>query len=233
MALVAYGGGILDARGSIGGQVHSRNRFGGYVRARTTPVNPSTQRQSVVRAVVASLAQHWGTDLTLEQRAGWDVYAAGTTWINKLGATIALTGFNHFVRTNSARLQAGGAILETAPTTPGLANTDPAITVAAEMATQQIEVAFNNTLSWAASVAGFMSIGLSLPQGPGTVFFTGPYRFVGAVQGATPTPPTTPESFNSPWQISTGQRVRIACRILAPLGKVSDKFYAETIVTAS
>ncbi|GAI27992.1 unnamed protein product, partial [marine sediment metagenome] len=56
MALVQYGGGVLDARGSIGGQVHSKNRFGSYIRARTTPVNPQTNRQDAVRVAVSSLS---------------------------------------------------------------------------------------------------------------------------------------------------------------------------------
>lgn len=56
MALVQFGGGILDARGSIGGQVFSKNRFGNYMRARITPVNPNSARQAVVRAIVQALA---------------------------------------------------------------------------------------------------------------------------------------------------------------------------------
>ena len=97
MALVQYGGGVLDARGSIGGQVHSKNRFGNYIRARTTPVNPQSTRQNFVRNIVQYLSQRWSNTLTQLQRDGWEVYAAAITRANKLGAQIKLTGFNHYI----------------------------------------------------------------------------------------------------------------------------------------
>ena len=108
--LVQYGGGVLDARGSIGGQTASRNRFGNYLRARTTPVNPRSSKQNKVRAVVQYLAQYWSNTLTQAQRDGWEVYAAAITRTNKLGAQIKLTGFNHFIRSNTPLLQSDKTI---------------------------------------------------------------------------------------------------------------------------
>ncbi|GAH13494.1 unnamed protein product, partial [marine sediment metagenome] len=50
MSLVKYGGGIVQMSGSIAGNTFARNRYGNYVRARTKPINPNSDRQVVVRA---------------------------------------------------------------------------------------------------------------------------------------------------------------------------------------
>ena len=52
MALVQYGGGIVDARGSIGGNTFSKCAGGHYMRARTKPVNPKSALQQTRRANV-------------------------------------------------------------------------------------------------------------------------------------------------------------------------------------
>jgi len=36
---IKFGGGVVDARGSLAGNVFSRNKSGAYMRARVTPVN--------------------------------------------------------------------------------------------------------------------------------------------------------------------------------------------------
>ena len=59
MALIKYGGGIVDMSGSIAGNTHARNRFGNYMRARTKPVNPNSDRQVAIRAIVSYLAEFW------------------------------------------------------------------------------------------------------------------------------------------------------------------------------
>ncbi|GAI01350.1 unnamed protein product, partial [marine sediment metagenome] len=45
MALIKYGGGIVQISGSIAGTVFARNKMGNYARPRTKPVNPRTARQ--------------------------------------------------------------------------------------------------------------------------------------------------------------------------------------------
>lgn len=231
MALIAFGGGILDARGSIGGQVFSRNRFGAYIRARTTPINPNTYRQANRRELVGLYSQKWADDLTDAQRASWAVYAAGTTWTNKLGQTVQLTGFNHFMRTACCRALAGGSFLEDPPSTPGLANQDPTLEFTADPGTQNLSVTFNNGLGWAIAVAGYMMISVSRPRSVSRTFVGEPYRFADAIAGAV-SPPSSPATVGSPWLMSSGQGIRIMARILTPLGKVSEKFYADAVVSS-
>ncbi|GAH61532.1 unnamed protein product, partial [marine sediment metagenome] len=75
MALIKYGGGIIQMSGSVAGSTHARNRFGNYMRARTKPVNPNSARQVTARAVIGFLTARWHENLTDEQRNLWRVYA--------------------------------------------------------------------------------------------------------------------------------------------------------------
>jgi len=105
MALIKYGGGIVQMSGSIAGNTHARNRFGNYMRARTKPVNPNTARQVTARSRLALLAEDWREVLSDAQRIAWNTYAAGVSWLNGLGEVVHLTGFNMFCRTNAAYMQ--------------------------------------------------------------------------------------------------------------------------------
>ena len=71
-----------------------------------------------MRSIVQYLAVYWSNTLTQVQRDGWEVYAAAITRQNKLGSQIKLTGFNHFMRSNTAYLQAGETVVAAAPTFP-------------------------------------------------------------------------------------------------------------------
>jgi len=232
MALVQYGGGILGMRGSVGGQVHSKNRFGNYIRARTVPVNPNTQRQSTMRAIVASLATYWSATLSVAERAAWEVYAASITFTNKLGEQVNLTGFNHFVRSNSFALQNGGAVVAAGPTTLTLPGEDPTFAVTISEATQELTVVFDDTLAWANADGGLMGVYCSKPQSAGTSFITGPWKLAGTIDGATAVPPATPATIDSPWPIAEGQVIAVRARLMEVDGRLSDHFLSQFIVAA-
>lgn len=116
MALAKYGGGVVQLSGSIAGNVFFRNRFGNCVRPRTKPVNPHSDRQEAIRAELSYLAEYWHSDLDDTQRGLWGVYAAAVAIKNRLGETIHHTGFNHFIRTNCAKLHIGAPLEPDAPT---------------------------------------------------------------------------------------------------------------------
>lgn len=59
MAKVKFGMFMVDARGKVGGQVFSKNRAGSYVRTKTTPVNPQTVAQTLVRVLFGLISQAW------------------------------------------------------------------------------------------------------------------------------------------------------------------------------
>lgn len=232
MALVQLGGGVLDARGSIGGQVFSRNRFGNYIRARITPVNPQSSRQNLIRAVIQQLAQRWSNVLTQLERDAWEVYAGNIVRQNKLGAQIFLTGFNQYIRSNSIRSQSVDTIIDVGPTTLTLPPGDPLMIGTVSTATQQISVAFDETLNWVDQDDGRMYIFMSEPKNAGVNFVGGPFRLAGSILGNSTTPPTSPELIPVPFPVSTGQVVVVRARISEEDGRLSDLFRSQSSVAA-
>lgn len=85
--------------GRIAGTVHSHNRGGSYVRRFSIPVNGATQFQQNVRGNLADASQAWRSLLD-EQRAAWVAWASTHPVINRLGASIILTGQQAYVALN-------------------------------------------------------------------------------------------------------------------------------------
>lgn len=115
MAKAKYGGGIQDLRGSIAGQVHSRNTFGNYVRQKVSPVQPRTSRQLEVRALFSQLARRFSQVLTDDQQEAWRQAAASTPVRDVFGDSITLTGINLYTRLNSLRALMGQPPLDDPP----------------------------------------------------------------------------------------------------------------------
>ncbi len=115
MAKAKYGGGIQDLRGSIAGQVHSRNTYGNYIRQKVSPVQPRTARQLEVRELFSTLSRMYSTQLTDEEQEAWRQAAASTPVRDVFGDSISLTGINLFNRLNSLRLLMGQEPLRTPP----------------------------------------------------------------------------------------------------------------------
>lgn len=230
--LIQFGAGVLDARGSIGGTTYSRNSSGAYARARVTPVNPNTSRQALIRNVVQFLAQNWSSTLTLAMRNAWAAYALAINRQNKLGQVIKLSGFNHYVRCNSPRLQAIAAAVTAGPTDLTLPETDPTFTPTISEATQNLSVVFNNALPWANETGGYMLVSVSAPHAPGRNFIGGPFRYAGKIAGVTGTPPTSPATVASPWPLAEGQKVAVQARVSRADGRLSDPFRIIVAVVA-
>lgn len=92
MALVAFGNGVADIRGSIGGTTFARNPHGAYARNRTTPVQPNTMKQSQARAAFGMVPIHWSSVLSTAQRDAWEAMASTLTFTNRLGQTYTPNG---------------------------------------------------------------------------------------------------------------------------------------------
>lgn len=232
MAIVQFGGGVLDIRGAIGGQVFSKNRFGNYIRARITPVNPQSTRQNVVRAIIQLLAQAWSNVLSQLQRDGWEVYADNIVRTNALGAQIKITGFNHYIRSNAPILQALDTRVDDAPTILTLPPGDPQMIGTVDEAGQQISVAFDENLDWVNQDDGHMFVFMSHPKTTGTGFIGGPFRFAGAIDGDSTTAPTSPTVLSVPFPVAETQAIVVRARISEEDGRLSDLFRSQSAVTA-
>jgi len=215
---------ISKGSGSLGGSTYSHNRFGMYMRNRSTPVNPNSQRQDTVRTVFADLTQHWGNTLSSAQRSAWNNYAANVAVKDKLGQDIYLTGLNHYVRSNTALIQGGLTRVDDGPTVFSLPEADSSFAVTASEATQLLSVAFNDALDWLDLDGGAMLVHGGIPVNPTINFFGGPFRFADAIEGDSVTPPTTPTTMTSPFQIAEDQKVFCRARIVLDDGRLSNFF---------
>ncbi len=232
MALIKFGGGIVQASGSIAGTTHARNRFGNYIRARTKPVNPRSTSQTLVRNAMAYLADRWHSALTSAERAAWDLYAANVPMKNRLGDTINLTGFNHFIRSNSTRIRCGAAVVDAGPTVFSLPEKDPTIVDTITFSGQEHSLAFDIEPDWLDEDTGFLTLSMGIPQLATRNFFNGPWRWNFKIDGDSVTPPTSPQTNAVIFTVATDQKVWITCRIGRADGRLSEPFRAETIVTA-
>lgn len=222
MALVKFGAGIVDARGSIAGMTFSRNKSGAIIRARVKPVNPKAPRQEHARTIVSNLAAFWHTDLSVVNRGLWETYAAAVPMKNKLGETIHLSGFNHFIRTNCPQLQLAEDIIEPGPDTLSLMGKDETTVVSEEnIAGQTFTFTFDDT-GWGpgADLKYWLAFYMGQPQLVSRQTYHGPWRFMsaaGTVAGALGT-----QQLPAEYAFAEGQKVWFQARMISQSGRTSE-----------
>jgi len=232
MALVKYGGGIVQMSGSIAGNTYARNRYGNYVRARTKPTNPNSSGQQTVRAILAWLTNRWSQTLTAAQRTEWNLYGSNVAMVNKLGETVRLSGFNHYIRSNSGRKRTSRTILDAGPVIFELPDADPTFTVTASEATQQVSIAFDNALAGAVETDVLMLVECGSPQTAQRNFFAGPWRHMTQIDGIDPGGAVSPDLAPPPFAIAEDQRLWIYARISRADGRLSQPFRDDCFVGA-
>lgn len=209
--------------GSIGGLTASRNRGGAYVRARALPTNPNSPNQQAVRGILGDLANLWNNALTVSQRQVWGVYALNVPVINRVGASINLTGQQMYIRTNTPALQAGLSRIDDGPTTYNLGSyTNPSFGF--DATADEVDVTFNDGDDWANEDDAAMLIYASRPQNATINFFKGPYRLAGLIAGDSSTPPTSPAAITAPFPAVAGQRVFVRAQVVRADGRLSAPF---------
>ncbi|MBA7716904.1 hypothetical protein ES703_125989 [subsurface metagenome] len=223
--LVQYGAGVTDARGSIGGSTFSRNRFGGYVRARTVPVNPRSPRQTGIRAIVMYLAEQWReSPMDDAKRAAWELYADSVNWQNKLGQTVHLTGFNMFMRSNLALISSGSALVSAGPIDFSLPANDESATFEYTTGAKN-DLTFDDGAPWVSEDGAGMLIYAGMPQNNSRTFFNGPWRYFYRILGDSGAPPSTPSTGQVwPWIPGIGNKLWMKIRIHRVDGRLSNEF---------
>jgi len=215
---------ISAGSGSWNGITVSHNRNGMYIRGRTNPVQPNSNRQTTAKGRFLALANDWSNVLTAVQRAAWNLYGNSVAWQPPFGDPVYLTGYNMFIRTNMAALAGGLTQVNDAPTTFTLAGGDAAFSASASEATQLLSIVFDDTLDWLDEDGGAMLIYQSQPKGAGRTFIGGPTRYAGAILGDSSTPPTTPTTIAVPYVVTELQRIEVLGRIVRADGRLSNHF---------
>jgi len=219
MALVTLPEG-QQRSGKQGGIVFSHNRGGPYVRNRSIPTNPNTDRQSAVRNAVRNLAIFWETQLTQLQRDGWDAYGANVSWLNRLGQSIKLTGMNHFIRCNTQNIVLAIPRIDDAPAIQDIGDSEDQLAATASEATQQITIDGNPTAPWILEALGWQHWYMGLPQNASRKYFSSPFRLCHSAPGAGP--PPYPAVANAPFPFQEGQRIWLRSRIQRGDGRLSE-----------
>jgi len=232
MALIKLGGLVSAASGSVGGTTFARNRYGAYARNRTKPINPNSALQQAVRATVSFLTDRWSNDLTAAQRAAWNLYGANVVMTNKLGESMNLSGFNHYIRSNSILKRSGRTVVDAGPTTFEIPGGDPTFSITASAATQLVEYTFDDTMAWNMEADGWMHIFGGQPQNAQRNFFAGPWKIAHALAGAALGGAVSPASAAHPFTITEGQHIWSYGRITRADGRLSQPFRADVLVSA-
>lgn len=179
---------LAQISGSVNGITFAHNAGGAYMRNRSLPSNPGTDRQDQVRTAMTTLAKMWSESLTEEQRVAWRLYGAAVTVINKIGDPISLSGIAAFIRVNLFRM----ASLGLAPTLAvpeyetGSGDPIPAY-VSSEL--NVVSTTLDLTVQLTADATGYNAIAyFSGILSPGVKFYKGPYASYAA--GVVQTDPT-------------------------------------------
>ena len=224
MALIKFGGGVVQMSGSIAGDTFARNRYGNYSRARTKPVNPNTARQTLIRSALSTLTARWSQTLTAAQRTAWNLYANSVAMKNRLGESVFLTGFNHYIRSNSFRVAYGKTPVDAGPVIFELPAKDPTFSITAAEGGQTINVAFDDTMDWDNETGGFLVYYQGSPQNAQRNFFAGPWKLLSFTAGETGVPVASPVAEASVYGIAEGQHIWVQARILRADGRISELF---------
>ncbi|MBA7685576.1 hypothetical protein ES703_94001 [subsurface metagenome] len=226
--LVRYGIAVNEMRGSAGGITIARNRFGSYIRSRTKPVNPKSDRQMAIRAIMMFLAEAWReAPMTDVIRAGWQTYADSVNAVNKLGESVTLTGFNCFMAGNAALQSVGAALVTAAPAALGLPPGDPNMVVSnVTEAAQQFDLAFDDGFDWCAEDDAYLIMHQGKPVSSTHNFFGGPFRRCAFIEGNTAVPTVSPKPGlpNIGFPIIEGQKIWWKARIVRADGRLSGEF---------
>lgn len=229
---VKFGSTITDGRGSIAGVTYSRNHYGAYLRARTTPINPNSTGQQAVRSALAQLSTKWSTTLTAVQRTAWELYASNVAMLDKMGATMYLTGYNHYIRSNVEYQRIFGASIDDGPVIFELPGQDGTFAITASEATQFITVVHDTLMPWAAENGAAMLMYQGVPQNAQRNFFGGPWEYFANIPGILGAPAGSPSDHAAVKVMTEGQHQWCYARIIRADGRLSEPFRADTFCAA-
>jgi len=224
MALIRFGGGVVDARGSVSGNVFTKTKAGATLRSRRMPIRRKTNSQ-ILRRSVASRATHaWGATLTAAQRAAWDLYALNTGWTNKLGESINIGGLGAFVRLNGILGIFDSALHAPAPTAYGHASSTLAVISAVPEATDIVLA--EPSIGWDKDLQDDqLLIFQNLPQSPGKAAMPKRPLYLEILTGADALPVEFPYDVSvlSGYPLVDGERVSLSFIHIDPEFRVSTR----------
>ena len=151
---------------------------------------------------------------------------------NKLGETVFMTGYNHYLRSNANLRRRGETLVDAGPTIFELPEKDPTLSIVASATWPFFTMTFDDTMAWVHEDNAWLWILEGRPQNPQREFFGGPYLGLKDKHGEVAVPITSPETFSSQHVISEGQKIWLQFRISRADGRMSEPWEVNTIVVA-
>lgn len=171
MAKVLYGNGISSIRGSIAGSTFSVNANGAYVRNRGTVANPNTSKQQTQRAILSWLSTLWKS-ISATQKEQWATAASIKSFVNSLGQSYHLTGFQLYMKVN-AGLDVIGILPKTTPPADVVVLGVETVNLTLNVADFELSVTFTDTTTVVPAATTLlieatppMSLGVYRPKRP-------------------------------------------------------------------
>lgn len=227
-AVLMYGGGVTDIRGSIGGTTFTRSKAGAIGRKRTKPCNPRSPLQITRRANAAYLATRWSKDLTEQQRTDWRAYVTGTTWTNKLGQTITIGGNAAYIRLNSFALLTSLPVIDDAPTAMGHAG-GVTVEFLPESDTTKIQIADPGGAFDKDTNGHRMAIFQGIPTEPGRIATPKGFKFIGFLHGTTGVPLVFPYEMDSAYTMRAGQLITLRAQFKDEYARMAGPFFSTAV----
>lgn len=97
MATIKLGAIVTDISGKVGGQSFGKGSSGNYLKNNGAMANKATQSQNAQRVQTANVSRMWA-NLTPTQKASYEAGVVDYPYINKVGDTKYLSGFNLFCK---------------------------------------------------------------------------------------------------------------------------------------
>lgn len=215
---------ITNASGKLNGVVASHNRGGPYFRSMYTGVQPDPSAEQVInRDAFAQAMALWRSGTTPATREAWKQYSLSYPRPNRIGVHRPAGAIGEFVRANTPRFQAVGALAVSlaAVTTPPAVGTaaDPIPTTTLAVAT--LTITFPTTSAWRAESGAALLVYTSEAQWTTINFFSTPYTLRAALLGNTGTPLSSPQTVVLPFTPTADQRVFVRLRITRADGSLS------------
>lgn len=211
---------VSEVRGKLNGSVASRNRAGGYLRNKVTPLNRNTSFQAAVRATFTSFTKNWSNLLTNVQRGEWIAFALANTITNIFGDVRHLTGANYYLATNAALVNAGMATVTDPPASTAVGNIGGITLVGTVAAGGTLTAATNESNMPAGAKLNFYS---TVPLSPGVNFVRSALRYIGTLPVGG-----SPYDIKSFWiakygafPTTTGKKIFVSVQTITPAGVLS------------
>ena len=218
----------VDMRSKLNGSVFSKNRYGGYVRTKVTPVNPQSAAQQEARNRLSTQSQAW-RDLTEAQRQSWIDGAANFPFTDIYGNTKTLSGQALYVKLNNNLDLVGVAAIATCPVPeaiPALAITS----VAADDSANTVIITATTPVP-----AGMAMVVRATPNvTPGKSFVKNLFRFVQSFAAAAIGPFDVSAAYTALFgDPVTGNKCFVQCLYInVTTGQAGIPVQAQTIVVA-